>query len=84
MTLSFEFDAREGESPNLEGTKGDILLESFVENAVFFLEVDDLLPVPLLLQKLLIVHVSSQGALLKAFKLDLVAIKSSQNWRRMV
>lgn len=66
------------EGPNFQGSHCDILPEDLLENMVFFIKVNNVLPIPLCIHKLAIFHISTQGLFGDAGKGGSPGVESSQ------
>jgi hypothetical protein len=76
VVAKFQFFKREGS--DLEWSESDILSEYFIENAVFFSQIYDIMPVPFIIHEFAIGHVSAQIFLLYFFKSNRPGIVCSQ------
>ena len=71
-------------SSDFKGSEWDIFRENLIENIVLFFQVNHTVPVPLILHKLPVLHIGSQGHLHNAVIFDHISIKCSQNRANMV
>jgi hypothetical protein len=68
----------EKESSYFQGSQINRLAKLLVENVVFFLQIDNRLPVPFLINEFLIIHVVAQGSFLNLSRQNQISIESCQ------
>lgn len=81
FTTFNKFNSVEQESSDFKRSQCHSFSKLFVENAIFILKVNNIVPVPFCINKLLIMHIVTQGSLFYVFNKCEISIKCSEKRR---
>lgn len=78
LAVAGKFQFFKRKCSNLKWSESYILSEYFVENTVFFSQINHVMPIPFIIHKCTVRHISAQICLLYFFKVDWSGIVRSQ------